>query len=200
MITIDCEQNTPEWAAIRTKLPTASNFHKIITTKGKPSEQKEKYMYQLAGESITGVPEPTYQSLSMLRGIEMEDEAREYYSFLTGQEVQRVGFCLQDKNGVKYGCSPDGLIGDDGIVEIKCPSLAVHVEYLLGNKLPTAYFQQVHGEILCTERKWNDFFSYYPGMKPFLLRVYPDQPFLQALSVELEIFSKDLKEIIERIR
>jgi hypothetical protein len=135
----------------------------------------------------------------MLRGIEMESEARGLYSLLSGQEVVQVGLCLSEgKAG--YGASPDGLIGEDGGVEIKCPLVSTHVSYLLANKLPSDYFQQVQGGLLVTGRKWWDFVSYYPGLRPLLIRVEPDKAFQKALKVELELFVNELDDIVRKIK
>jgi len=191
------KQGTPQWYTIRCGVPTASNFDKIITSKGEPSKQARKYLYKTAGESLTEVPEETYQNQAMIRGIEMEDEARSLYELITGTTVKKVGFCLNDKGA---GCSPDGLVGDDGGIQIKCPSIAVHVGYLLDGKLPTDYFQQVQGEMYVTDRKWWDFVSYYPGLRPLIIRVERDEEFIKKLHNELNKFCKDLKDIINKIK
>jgi len=194
---IECVQKTPEWYAARGGKPTASNFDKLLTTDGKQSKQRTKYMYQLAAERVSGVFEEGYQSAAMQRGCEVEEEARRFYEFTTGYEVQRVGFCLSDCG--RFGCSPDGLIGDDGGMQIKCPTAAVHVGYLIENKLPTDYFQQVQGELYVTGRKWWDFISYYPGLQPVVIRVTPESWFHQALGFELNAFCGELEQIIRRI-
>lgn len=196
---IECEQGAPEWKAARCGIPTSSNFDKIVTTKGEPSKSREKYLLQLAGESITGVSEETYQNAAMQRGTEMEPEARQAYEFISGSEVKQVGIYLTTGKFI-CGASPDGVIGDDGLLEIKCPSMAVHVGYLLSNALPLDYYQQVQGQLFVTKRKWCDFFSYYPGLRPLLVRVHPDKDFVKSLAIELEIFCASLKEITEKIR
>lgn len=193
---VDVVQGSPEWFAVRLGIPTASNFSNIITTKGEPSKQAQKYMYRLAGESVSGQMEETYQNAAMTRGIEMEAEARALYEVVKGVSVQQVGFCL----GNSYGASPDGLIGDDGCLEIKCPTIAVHVEYLLSGKLPTTYFQQVHGEMFVAERKWCDFVSYYPGLKPLIIRVERDENFISKLESELKSFCSELETTINTIK
>ncbi len=195
----DCEQGSPEWFKIRCGIPTASNFDKIVTSEGKPSKQMQKYLWKVAGEFITGVPEETYQSAAMLRGVEMEQEARNFYSMVNDVPIQQVGFCVGESD-IEYGCSPDGFVGDKGMIEIKCPSLAVHVGYLLNGELPIDYVQQVQGELLVTGREWNDFISYYPGIKPLIVRVWRDEEFIKALRIELEIFCQELKKTIERIK
>ena len=192
---IDCIQGTPEWFEVRRGIPSASNFDKIVTSKGIASKSATKYMYKLAGEYVSGYNEESYQNMAMIRGSELEAEARELYELIHNVEVKQVGFCLSDG----YGCSPDGLVGDDGQIEIKCPSASVHVEYLLKGVLPTTYFQQVHGSLLVTGRKWCDFVSYYPGIKPLIVRVNKNTSFTALLSNELKSFCAELGEIIKRI-
>lgn len=148
---------------------------------------------------MSGTCEDTYQNATMLRGIELEGEARNFYQIVNDVEVQQVGFCISDGDH-KYGASPDALVGDDGGLEIKCPSMAVHVEYLLNGKLPTTYFQQVQGGLLVTSRKWWDFVSYYPGIKPLIVRVERDEVFIGKLKSELEKFCKDLDVVVNKIK
>lgn len=193
---IDCVQGTPEWFAARCGVPSASNFDLLLCADGKVSKQRTKYLWQLAGETITGIAEETYQSAAMQRGKEMEAEARDLYSLITGQEVREVGFCLADG----FGASPDGFVGEKGLLEIKCPKLATHVGYLLDNILPVDYFQQTQGQLLVTGREWCDFFSYYPGLKPLIVRVTPDKKFQGLLKAELEKLCVELKEIIKKIK
>lgn len=195
---INCEQGTPEWIQSRLGLPTASNFDKLITSTGTPSTQSKKYMFTLAGEFVSGCPEETYQNGAMARGTELEKEARELYQMVTDREVDQVGFCLADCG--KYGASPDGFVGEDGLIEIKCPKLSGHVEYLINGKLPTTYVQQVQGQLLVTGRKWVDFMSYYPTLKPLIVRVERDEKFIGKLSVELDLFCEKLKTIINKIK
>ena len=194
---LDIPQQTEAWYKAKAGVPSASSFNKIITSKGEKSTQTKKYMYRLAGEKITGMTEETYQSAAMQRGCELEDEARTFYEMTYGKEVKQVGFCIEEGLG---GCSPDGLVDEDGQIEIKCPSMAVHVGYLLDAKLPTEYFQQVQGQLLITGRKYCDFISYFPAIKPFIIRVKRDEVFLKRLEVELKVFCKQLDEIIEKIK
>lgn len=193
---IDCIQGSEEWFAARCGVPSASNFDKIVTSKGEPSTQAKKYMYKLAGESVSGIAEETYKNAAMERGTILEDEARQLYQIINDEEVKQVGFCKEEG----YGCSPDGMVLFQGMLEIKCPSAAVHVEYLLKETLPTTYIQQVQGQMLVTGSKWCDFMSYYPGIKPFIIRVERDEPFISKLKSELDKFCAELKSVIERIK
>ena len=195
---LEFEQRSPEWFAIRCGKPSASNFDKIVTMDGKPSKQREKYLYQLAGEKVSGIAEETYQNAAMLRGIELEDEARKLYEAITENTVSKVGFCLSDCE--EYGASPDGIVGEKGLLEIKCPAISTHVCYLLQNKLPSDYFQQTQGQLLVTGKEWVDFVSHYPGIKPLVIRVTRNEEFLSALMSELKSFCKELNEIVIKIK
>jgi putative phage-type endonuclease len=192
MEVIKVEQGSPEWFEARRGIPSASNFSCIITSTGTPSKSSLKYLYKLAGERVSGIIEEGYKNYNMERGTEMEAEAREAYEMITGNTVEEVGFCFKEG----YGASPDGLVDEDGLLEIKCPTAAVHVGYVLAGVLPTDYFHQTQGQLLATGRKWVDFFSYYPGIKPLLVRVKRDEPFLKALEKELKIFCKKLDEVV----
>jgi putative phage-type endonuclease len=199
MIALNCDQGSEQWFAERVGRPSASRFGEIITTKGVPSKQAEKYLYELAGERIIGTKTETYQTPAMLRGVEMEAEARQLYELMRDVEVEQVGICYQDEKR-KFGASPDGLVGDDGCLEIKCPTLPVAVEYLLAGRLPTKYFQQVQGQLLVTGRAWVDFLSYYPGLSPLIVRVERDETFLTYLKVALDDFCEKLEKITEQLR
>ena len=198
MIIENFPQLSEEWFAARTGIPSASKFDKIVTTRGAKSKQSEKYMFQLAGERIIGKKEESYQNSAMARGIELEPQARQYYEMIHDVDVQEVGLVYKDERKL-FSCSPDGLMEEGGL-EIKCPSLAVHVEYLLNNVLPTAYYQQVQGSLYVTGLKWWDFVSYYPGMKPFTVRVRPDLEFQQKLAIELEVFCAGLGRVMAELQ
>jgi len=198
MIILDCIQLSNEWFQSRCGIPTASHFDKIVTSKGEPSKQAEKYLYQLAGERITGVKEETYQNATMLRGTEMEEEARNLFQMIHDVEVWQVGLVYPDEKKL-FSCSPDGLMGDTGL-EIKCPLIHTHVGYLLAGKLPTDYIQQVQGSMLITEFKAWYFMSYYPGLPPLIIKVERDMEFLIKLKVELEAFCEELDRVEDKLR
>ena len=173
------EQGSPEWLAARLGIPSASMFAKIVTTKGIWSASADAYINQLVAERLTGEREEVFQSHHMLRGTELEPDARDLYSLISDAEVTEVGFCLHDT--LSAGCSPDGLIGDEGGLEIKAPAPATHVEYLRGGVLPSKYKQQVMGCLWITGREWWDFVSYHPTMKPLIVRVERDEEYIAAL-------------------
>lgn len=197
MITLDCEQGSLEWFAARCGIPSASNFDKIITSTGKPSTQKMKYMYQLAGESITGIKTDSFQSEAMKRGAEMEGEAIKLYEMLSGKTVKRVGLCYPDEQKM-WAASPDGLFDDIGL-EIKCPLIHTHVEYLAKKEFPSEYYAQVQGGLLVTGLKGWVLMSYYPGLKPFICPVNRDEKFISLLRVELELFCSQLVQLKKSI-
>lgn len=194
----DFEQYSDEWYAIRLGKPTASAFDKIVTTKGEPSKSRQKYLYRLAGEFVAGKAEETYQNAAMARGLELEAEARKLYEFKHNTEVQQVGFCESD--GGTYGASPDGLVGEKGNIEIKCPIASTHVGYMLNpSLLLKEYFQQVHGQMFVAEREWTDLLSYYPSLRSVEIRVYRDEDFIEKLEKELKLFCFELKKIVDKI-
>lgn len=175
---IECEQGTPEWHKARAGIITASNFDKIISPTGKQSTQVDKYVFELladclAGEKASGGFVGNHFTD---RGNELEPEAREMYAALKGVEVQQVGFCIADDG--YYGCSPDGLVGDDGLLEIKCPAPHTHAKYLYDNAVDMGYYPQIQGQMLVTGRKWCDFISYHPDMPPFIVRVMRDEVYI----------------------
>jgi len=199
MIASTHPQGSPEWLVERAGIPTSSSFDMIVTSQGQPSKQRQKYLYTLAAERITGAKLDHYQSMAMAKGIELEAEARAMYEFLTDSKVEQVGVCFPDERRL-YGASPDGLIGQNGALELKCPMPHTHVAYLLKNTLPAAYYPQIQGQLLVSQRKWVDFMSYCPGLKPLLIRVKPDSNYLRILEEYLNAFCKELDEVTEKLR
>lgn len=180
---INVEQGSEEWLRARLGVPTASCYAKLITTQGKRSAQAESYINELIGQRITGEIPETFKSEAMERGNELEPQARAYYELVTDNDVNEVGLILND---IGAGCSPDGLIRDDGGLEIKCPKLSTHIGYLRAGKLPTAYVQQVQGCMYITGRKWWDFMSFHPDVENLIIRIERDEVFIEALHEILE--------------
>lgn len=194
---IDCIQGSPEWHAAKLGVASASNFSKILA-KGQGKTRKA-YMLRLAAEILSSEPQETYSNAAMERGIEIEPQAREYYEGLNGVKVEQVGFCKLDDN---IGCSPDGLVGTDGGIEIKCPNTTTHITYILADKLPSEYVAQVQGSLWVTDRKWWDFLSFGPRLKgrPFWsIRVYRDEAYINKLAIEVNQFIIELEELIAGI-
>lgn len=193
---IECEQGSEEWLKARLGVPSASNFSKLITMKGTLSTQAKAYVDALVAEAITG--ESTYVKVTdaMQRGTELEPYARERYFYETGNSVEEVGFCLHDD--YQAGASPDGLIGEDGGLEIKCPLGGTMVSYLRVGRLPSKYWQQVQGCLHITGRKWWDFMAYHPDMKPLIVRVERDEAFIAALNALLIDVVKEIESLVKQ--
>jgi hypothetical protein len=199
VIYLELEQGSVPWLEARIGIPTASQFHRIITPKTmKLSEQSTSYRNELLAETLLGVS--LSEELSQLpyvdRGAELEPQARAFYEFERGVEVRAGGFCLLDNR--RAGCSPDGLIDTDGCLEMKCPSPAVHVGYLLEGT--EKYRTQIQGQLWITEREWADFLSYHPTLPPALVRVERDEKFIAALASCVNQFCDYLEEGKEKLR
>lgn len=197
MIILDCEQNSPEWFEARLGIPTASSFNKIVDSKGRRSKQREKYLYELAGEVITGESKDSYNNANMDRGHEREDESRKTYEFIKSAEVRQVGFCYFDEKK-EFGCSPDGLVGEDGVFETKDAVSHVHLDRWENGWSKAAHFQQIQGGLYVMDRKWCDLQSYSRGFKPLIVRFERDEDFIKLLKIEIRLFNDDLKAIITK--
>lgn len=195
---INCEQGTPEWFACRLGIPTASEFDSILANGrgGQPSKTRRTYMLKLIGERLTGEVAYNYQNEHMERGKEMEAEARDWYAFAANAEPQRVGFI---RNG-NVGCSPDSLIGDEGMLEIKTKLAHLQADVLLGKELPPEHKAQVQGQLWVAERQWVDFVSYWPKMPPFKVRVYRDEEYIAHLAKMVGIFESELVTLLQQIK
>lgn len=197
MIILDCEQNSPEWFKARAGIPTSSSFNKIVDSKGKRSKQRGKYLYECAGEVVSGEPKDTYNNANMDRGHEREDESRKTYEFIKSATVEQVGFCYFDELKA-FGCSPDGLVGEDGVFETKDALSHVHLDRLENGWSGSPYIQQVQGSLCVTGRKYCDLVSYSRGFKPLIIRFDRDEPFIRLLKIEIRMFNDDLKTIIAK--
>jgi hypothetical protein len=199
MIILECEQNSPEWDEVRLGIPTASAFENIVTTKGVRSKSRNKYLYKLAGEKLSGEKSSGYYGSSMAKGHEREEESRDLYSFINDVEIQKVGFCFFDEKK-EFGCSPDGLIGEDGGFETKNAESHVQVDRLENGWSIADHFQQVQGSLLVTGRKWWDLVSYSRGMKPIIIRFERDEGFIKILHAEINLFLEDLTALINKLK
>ncbi|MCK5610623.1 YqaJ viral recombinase family protein [Candidatus Pacearchaeota archaeon] len=195
----DIKQNTPEWEIAKLGKPSASVFEKIYTSTGKISGQREKLIQQLAREKILGKKEKGYYGGAMQRGHQLEDEARAFFAMLNDVDVEQVGLCYFDERKDR-SCSPDGLMkAEKEGLEIKCPELAAHYEYLKAGILPTKYFVQCQGNLYITGfNKWH-FFSYHPGMKPLHIEIERDEIWIAKLSKALDDFVVELDETYDEM-
>lgn len=193
MIIHDFEQGTEEWHQARLGIPTASEFSKILTGTGKISTQKEGYIKSLLVERITGKTAGFEGNSFTDRGHEIEPEARAFYEMKSSDEVTEVGFCTDKKE--QYGASPDALVGDDGLLEIKSTIATTHIGYLENpEKLPAAYVSQIQGQLLVTGRKWCDFLAYHPDLPAVIIRVDRNEEYLIKLIATLHKFNTELTE------
>lgn len=194
MIVLDCKQGTAEWLKARVGVPTASMFGSIITPGGISSTARKDYLMQLAMEWVIGKPDPdAFQgSYWMKRGHELEPAARAFYEFWTESKVTEAGFVY--KNSLRQvGCSPDGLIGDEGGWECKSPKLITHGGYLKAGVMPGIYKPQVQGCMYITERKWWDWMTYHPDTEPLIVRVERDNDYIAKMDKLIKAFLIDLK-------
>jgi hypothetical protein len=195
---IECDQGTPDWHAARAGIPTASMFGTVMASGkgGADSKTRTTYMHKLAGEIITGEPMESYSNAHMERGKEMEAEARDLYAFQQVVEPVQIGFI---RSGQK-GCSPDSLIGDTGMCEVKTKLPHLQIEVLLRGELPPEHRAQCQGNLWVAEREWIDFVSYWPKMPLFVKRVYRDEPYIAGLASAVDAFNDELAALVERVR
>jgi len=185
-------QGSDEWKALRLGKVTASRVADVVArTKTGYGAGRANYMAQLIAERLTGTVAEAYTNAAMIHGTETEPEARAAYEFYQGVTVQEVAFVPHPKID-QAGASPDGLIGADGLVEIKCPNTATHLETLLGQAVPAKYETQMQFQMACTGRKWCDFVSYDPrmpeNMRLFIKRLPRDDKRIAELETEIAAF------------
>lgn len=195
---LDCAQNSEEWALARAGIPTASQFKTILANGrgGGESVTRRKYLYQLAGEILTGEPAETFSNHHMQRGHDLEDEARNYYALVTDNQPERVGFI---RNG-KKGCSPDSLIGANGMLEIKTALPSILIEMIFKNQFPPEHKAQTQGQLWIAEREWIDLIVYWRGIPAFITRATRDEDYIHNLSGEVDRFNAELETIVAKLR
>ena len=196
----EMEQGTEAWFAARLGLLTASEMKHIITAKKLEPANNDKtraHVYELAAQRISQYVEPSYVSDDMLRGREDEIDALEVYSEHYDR-VKRIGFVTNDKWGFKLGFSPDALVGEDGIIEVKGRRQKFQVETILNNAMPEEYMMQVQTGLLVTERKWCDFISYSAGLPMATIRVFPDEVVQNAIVAAAQSFEEKVGEMLNQ--
>lgn len=183
---------------MRLGIPTASNFHRLITAKKmEPAAGRHAYSVELVTELIIGQPLDSVVTPAMLHGTDSEAKAVAAYEFEEGLDTAVCGFCTTDDGLV--GASPDRFVGDDGSLEVKCPfKPEIHVGYLLApDTLREEYWVQVQGQLYVSGRKWTDLISYMIGLPMVRVRITPDPKFQEALTKALGMFLKEHSERIE---
>ena len=198
------EQRTDEWYQARLGCVTASRTADILAkTKSGYSTSRANYMADLIVERLTGKPPEGFTSSAMQWGTETEPPARMAYEIITGNQVTETGFVLHPQiEG--FGASPDGLVGEDGLVEIKCPNTNTHINTLLDEKIPQKYIVQMHVQMICTQRDWCDFVSFDPrlpvDMQIFIKRVEMDPNLEDEILGEVVKFLEEMDEKIEALK
>lgn len=192
---VDCEQSSDRWHLCRKGRPTASRYGAIITSTGKPctGQTRETYMLELLAERLTGRVTDHYVSSAMDRGTILEPRARDWYTMQTGQAVNQIGFAYTDDG--RAGASPDGLCGDVGAIEIKCPGDKAQIVTLMRGKVPVVYVPQVHGVMWVCERQWCDFISWTDsGLPSVVIRVARCNDYIAAMREAVGAFCDELDE------
>ena len=189
------EQRTDDWFAARVGKVTASRVADVVAkTKSGYSTSRENYMAQLVCERLTGKPAESFTNSAMQWGTDTEPLARAAYEAHMDVLVDEVGF-IDHPAIVNSGASPDGLVGADGLIEIKCPNTATHIDTLLNQAVPKKYADQIFWQMACTNRDWCDFVSYDPRLPPdlqlFIKRIPRDNQYIRLLESEVTEFLQE---------
>lgn len=193
-------QQTPEWFAQRAGKVTASRVADVMAkVKSGEAAGRANYRAQLVAERLTGTAAESYSNAAMQWGTDTEPYARMAYEAATGNLVLETGFVLHPDIGFS-GASPDGLIGNDGLVEIKCPNTATHIDYLLASTVPEKYKPQMAWQMACTGREWCDFISYDPrlpeDLRLFTVRYKREEDYIEELEAAVVQFLKEVDETV----
>lgn len=195
----DVEQGSDAWRKLRAGLPTASEFSDVVAKvgpKGGIPKGRQKLLWRLAGEILTGEPEDTYQNADMQRGKDREQEARDWYAFDQDCEPKQVAFI---RNG-NCGCSPDSVIGEAGLLEIKDAKPSIQIERLIAGTLPSEHRAQCQGQLMVSGRQWVDFLSHSRGLPPLLIRVARDEEYITELRAGVDRFVAELEVLVKWLR
>jgi len=193
----EIEQRSEAWFRARLGKVTASSVADVLAkTKTGVSTSRGNYLIKLAIQRVTGQIEESYTNDAMQWGIDNEDQARVAYEVASGNFVDQVGF-VDHSNIDWFGCSPDGLINNDGLVEIKCPNSATHWEYFKTKEVPKKYFIQMQAQMTCTNTEWCDFVSFDPRMPErsqlLIVRVPRDNTFISIMESEIKEFLNEVE-------
>lgn len=199
------EQGSEEWHAIRLGKVTASRVADAtdLLKSGKPGAKRETYLGELIAERLTGAAVMKFQNDLMRWGKEQEPQARSLYEFMFNVEVEQVAF-VDHPSIAMAGASPDGLVGGEGLVEIKCPSTATHIDTLLRQEIPAEHVKQMVWQMSCTGRQWCDFVSYDPRLPPhmslFVKRLDRDDDAVRALETDVAAFLAEVDMKVDALR
>jgi putative phage-type endonuclease len=200
---IKAEQRSDEWHKARLGKATASRFGDIMaTTRSGYAASRKNYTAELVIQRLTNEIPESYTNAAMQWGTDNEPLARLAYSLETGNDVEETGLWLHEI--IPAGASPDGFVNDDGLVEIKCPNSATHIETLQNKKIPRQYFAQVQGQLWITERSWCDFVSFDPRLpenaQMIVIRVDRDDKYITELEKEIITFLQEVDEQVEFVK
>jgi putative phage-type endonuclease len=198
------EQGTPEWFALRLGKVTASRITDVLAkVKTGEAVTREDYRTELVVQRLTNKPSETFTNPAMEWGTLQEPMARITYEAHTSVFVEQVSF-VEHPTIEWFGCSPDGLVGEDGLLEIKCPSSKNHIKYLLGGKPPAKYVPQMQCQMAVTGRKWCDFVSYDPrlpeDLQLFVVRLERDVSFIMSMEEEVDKFLKEVNVMVNKLK
>lgn len=205
MIIIDAAQGTPEWHAARCGRVTASRVADLMRqNKGGVSATRATYIGELVAERLSGfVAIDTFTSKAIEHGKEFEAEARRAYAFMQDADVAEVGFVVHPTIE-RAGCSPDGLVGEHGLVEFKCPNSATHIATLRGAPIKPDYVKQMLWQMACCERQWCDFVSYDPRMPPnmrlHVVRVQRDEKAIADITDAVKAAISEVEENVAQLK
>lgn len=191
-------QRVPAWYEARLGKVTASRINDVMSS----GKGRETYMVQLLAERLTGEPLESFTTEAMQHGIDNEAKARAAYEARTGEFVTEVGF-VQHPDILMAGASPDGLVSDDGLIEIKCPNTNTMVNYWLDETVPSKYVNQMQWQMACTGRRWNDFVAYDPRLPErlqlFIVRLHRDDDRIREMKQAVEEFLGELNERVRKL-
>lgn len=193
-------QGTDQWLELRRGIVTASTVGKLLTETGRPAsnDTSRRHTLTLVAERITGEIEPVWENADMERGHMVEPIARNLYAakFAEGEPVSEVGFMTRDDWGWVLGYSPDGLVGDHGLIEVKAPRAKGHIATILADQMPAHHMAQVQAGLLVSGREWCDFVSYHGGLPPFVKRIYADAKWAEAIVDAVSAFEQRADEML----
>lgn len=198
------EQGTPEWHMQRLGKVTASRITDVLAkVKTGEAVTREDYKTELVVQRLTNQPSESFTNAAMEHGVEYEPMARIAYEAHANVFVEQVSF-VEHPTIEMFGCSPDGLVGEEGLLEIKCPSSKNHIKYLLGGKPPAKYIPQMQCQMAVTGRKWCDFVSYDPrlpeDLQLFVVRLERDVSYIMSMEQEVNKFLKEVNVMVNKLK
>jgi putative phage-type endonuclease len=196
-------QGSQAWLQARCGVVTASRFNDVMS-KIKSGEAATRYNYkaEIIAERLTGLPTESYTNGAMQWGVDHEDEARKVYEAINDDTVIQTGMIKH--SSLEAGASPDGLVGSDGLIEIKCPNTATHIQTLLAGEMPKKHYAQVQGQMWITGRQWCDFISYDPRLDDknayFCVTIERDDEYIKLLEDNVTAFIEEVDGLLERLK